>query len=178
VPKTAPPAQEAPSQEPADQQAGRVEQTEPASGEAVDQAAPTNLPEEGTILVSKRPVEVLSGPSATSSVMYGFPAGRQFRVVGRQGDFAQIKDVVSGASGWINEAALAEPPSMPSATSPSWSQPGASGSRVTGPADAKPKATRRDSQATAESAEPAEPRKRPGLFGGGGPFRGLFGGGN
>jgi cell division septation protein DedD len=175
VPKAEPPAQDATTQEQADQPDESVDQTEPAADEAMDQAGQSNLPDDGMILVSRRPVEVLSGPSTTASVMYGFPAGRQFRVIGRQGDFAQIKDVVSGASGWINEAALAEPPSI---AAPTQSRPTG---RTQFTADPKPKATRKAGETTAGSDAPAEPtetRKRPGLFGGGGPFRGLFGGGN
>lgn len=176
VPKTVAPAQDATPQELTDQPGDGVDQTEPGTGDAMDQAGQPDLPDEGMILVSRRPVEVLSDSSATASVMYGFPAGRQFRVIGRQGDFAQIKDVVSGASGWINAAALAEPPSVPSATAPSRSQPGTAGrTHVTEPAAPKPKATKRETQTTADTAEPAQTRKRPGLFGGDGPFRGIFG---
>lgn len=175
VPKAVPPAQEATTQEQADQPAENVDQTEPSADETMDQAGQTDFPDEGIILVSRRPIEVLSGPSTTSSVMYGFPAGRQFRVIGRQGDFAQIKDVGSGASGWINEAALAEPPSV---AAPTQSRPAG---QTQYSADPKPRATRKAGQTAADSEAPSEPvetRKRPGLFGGGGPFRGLFGGGN
>ena len=45
--------------------------------------------------------------------MYGFPAGRPFRVIGREAGFVQIQDLKSSASGWIDEAALAPPPRRP-----------------------------------------------------------------
>jgi hypothetical protein len=176
APETATPKPQPPAQETATAPNQQVEQT----GEAVEQteqAGQPELPDAGTILVSRRSVEVLSGPSASASSMYGFPAGRQFRVIGREGSFIQIKDVVSGASGWIDEAGLAPPPRMPDVSAPSQSRP-AAGTRVTGPADPKPKATRKAGQATVPEAvaeQPVETRKRPGLFGGDGPFRGIFG---
>lgn len=176
VPAPSPPAQEA-ATKPAEQTGEAVDQSQPA-GEAVEQTGQAELPDAGMVLVSRQPVEVLSGPSATASVMYGFPAGRRFTVIGREGGFAQIKDVDSGASGWINEAALAPPPSTPAVSSPSQSRPVG---RTQVIADPKPKATRKPGQSTAGSeapAEPAETRRRPGLFGGDGPFRGIFGGGN
>jgi len=183
TPKPQPPAPEtatAPNQ-PAEPASGVVDQTGP-SGEAVEQAEQPELPDAGMVLVSRRSVEVLSGPSSSAAVMYGFPAGRQFRVIGREGSFTQIQDVVSGAKGWIDEAALAPPPRMPDVSAPSRSKPDAvSRTRATGSADPKPKAVKKGSQPVTDSeaaAEPVETRKRPGLFGGDGPFRGIFGGGN
>lgn len=189
VAKPQPPAQETvPAQETATapgqqtEQTGETAEQPEQTGEAVEQteqAGQPELPDAGTILVSRRSVEVLSGPSASASSMYGFPAGRRFRVIGREGGFIQIKDVESGASGWIDEAGLAPPPRMPDVSAPSQSKPAAvSRTRATGSADPKPKATKKDSQVTADSPEPVQTRKRPGLFGGDGPFRGIFGGGN
>lgn len=66
-------------------------------------------PNGGTILVTKRPVQVLAGPSLSAAVLYGFPAGRPFRLIGRDAGFAQIQDLKSSATGWIDEAALAQP---------------------------------------------------------------------
>ena len=81
-------------------------------GAAVDQA-----PAGSGILVTKRPVEVLAGPSSSASVLYGFPAGRPFRLIGRDAGFAQIQDLKSSATGWIDETALAQPsPSETAAT--------------------------------------------------------------
>lgn len=174
---TAPP----PAAQPATPGAQPAPETATAPDQPVEQAGETEHPDQGTILVSKLPVEVLSAPSATASAMYGFPAGRPFRVIGREGSFTHIQDVESGARGWIDEAALALPPRGPGdRAAPSQGAP-ATGTRVTGSGDPKPKATKRDSQwitGSEPAAEPAPARKRPGLFGGGGPFRGLFGGGN
>ena len=177
------PAQEtatAPGQQ--TEQTGETAEQPDQTGEAVEpteQAGQPELPDAGTILVSRRSVEVLSGPSASASSMYGFPAGRQFRVIGREGGFIQIKDVVSGATGWIDEAGLAPPPRMPDVSAPSQSRPAAvSRTRTTGATDPKPKVTKKDSEVTADSPEPVQTPKRPGLFGGDGPFRGIFGGGN
>src|SRR5262245_33373149 len=45
------------------------------------------------ILVINRPVEVLASPSSSASLLYGFPAGRSVRLIGRDGGFAQIQDL-------------------------------------------------------------------------------------
>jgi len=196
APKTAPATQEAapaPS-EPAGQTGGTAEQTEP-EGDAVGQAAPegdavqqseqADFPGSGMILVARRPVEVLASPSASAPAMYGFPAGRPFRVIGREGGFVQIKDLRSSASGWIDEAALAPPPpSAPAVAAPSQSKPGAVNRKpATESADPKPKAAKKNAPVTAESEPAAEPdpaqaRRPPVLFGRGGFFGGIFGGGN
>jgi hypothetical protein len=117
--------------------------------------------------------------------MYGFPAGRPFRVIGREGGFVQIKDLKSTASGWIDEAALAAPPpSAPSVAAPPQSKPGAVGRKpATVSADPKPKAAKKGAPATADSEPAAKPdpvqaRRPPVLFGRGGFFGGVFGGGN
>ena len=64
----------------------------------------------GKVVVSNRPVEVLAAPSSSSSVLYGFPAGRPFRLIGREAGFAHIQDLKSSATGWIDSAAVAEAP--------------------------------------------------------------------
>jgi hypothetical protein len=193
VPKTAPATQEAapaPS-EPAGQTGGTAEQTMP-EGDAVGQVAPegdavgqseqADLPGAGMILVARKPVQVLAGPSASAPAMYGFPAGRPFRVIGRQGGFVQIKDLRSSASGWIDETALAEPPpSAPAVAAPSQSKPGAVNRK---PATASaPKAANKNAPVTADSEpaagpDPTQARRPPVLFGRGGFFGGIFGGGN
>jgi len=66
----------------------------------------------GTILVSKRAVEVRAGPSLSASILYGFPPGRPFRLIGHEGGFAKIQDLKSSATGWIDETALAAAPSV------------------------------------------------------------------
>jgi hypothetical protein len=73
----------------------------------------------GMILVSKRPIEVLAGPSSSASLLYGFPAGRPFRLIGRKAGFAQIQDLKSGATGWIDDTALTESPPVTEAAASS-----------------------------------------------------------
>ena len=138
------------------------------AGEA-DEHADAELLGSGLILVARRPVEVLASPSSSAPALYGFPAGRPFRVIGRQGGFAHIQDLRSSASGWIDEAALAEPPPAPAASAPVQSK--------TFSTSGKP--TREDSTVTANPgiANPPD-RRRPGLFGQGGLFGGIFGNGN
>jgi hypothetical protein len=154
------------------------------------------------ILVARKPVQVLASPSASAPAMYGFPAGRPFRVIGRQGGFVQIKDLRSSASGWIDEAALARPPaSAPSVAAPGQPKPkvvnqkpgAASGDPkpkavnqkpASAAADPKSKAAaKKGAPVTADSESAAEPdpgqaRRPPVLFGRGGFFGGIFGGGN
>jgi hypothetical protein len=183
VPKTPPPAQEpatAPNEQ-AEQTGEVVEQAEQAD-EAVGHAEQPEPPGSGMILVSRQPIAVLASPSSSAPTMYGFPAGRPFRVIGRDGGFAQIQDLKSGASGWIDEAALAPPPSVPAVSAPSQPKPVAVSRKSAKPsADPKPKATKQDSQVTADSEAATESdsvQKRPGLFGQGGLFGGIFGNGN
>jgi hypothetical protein len=136
------------------------------------------------ILVARKPVQVLASPSASAPAMYGFPAGRPFRVIGRQGGFVQIKDLRSSASGWIEETALAAPPSAPAVARPSQTTPGAVGRKpATASTDPKPKAAKKnapvaDDSETQAEPEAAEPPGRPGLFGRGGLFGGIFGNGS
>ena len=166
-----------------------TENVEP-TGEAVeapeqagDAAEHTEQPEplgSGMILVSRQPVSVLAGPSPSAPALYGFPAGRPFRVIGRDGGFAHIQDLKSSASGWIDEAALAPPPRVPAASAPSQTKPFAVSRNPTNPsAGLKPKATKNHSMGTADSEAATQPdRRRPGLFGRGGVFGGIFGKGN
>jgi len=140
----------------------------PPKGQADDQLS--KAPWSGKIMVAKRPVKVLAAPSPSASAMYGFPAGRPFRAIGREKGFVRIQDVKSGASGWIEEAALAPAPEKPPAAKPATS------------ATTKPASKNKKKQATAETLAPADaepeptPQRRRGLFGGGGLFGGLFGG--
>lgn len=157
-----------------------VGKREPA-GEADEHAEP-ELPGSGIILVARQPVEVLASPSSSAPALYGFPAGRPFRVIGRQGGFAHIQDLKSSASGWIDEAALALPPRAPAISAPSQPKPVAVGRKSAKPStDPKPRATKKDSQVPADSEAATESdlvQKRPGLFGRGGLFGGIFGNGN
>jgi len=84
--------------------------TSPTSSDASIQSTPAGPTVSGMILISKQPIELLAGPSPSASGIYGFPAGRRFRVVGQQSGFAQLQDVKSGATGWIDEAALGQSP--------------------------------------------------------------------
>jgi hypothetical protein len=182
VPKIPPPAQEPATvpNEQAEQTGEVVEQPD----EAVEHAEQTKPPGSGMILVSRQPIAVLASPSSSAPTMYGFPAGRPFRLIGRDGGFAHIQDLKSGASGWIDEAAVAPPPSVPAVSAPSQPKPVAVARTSAKPsADPKPKATKNDSQVAADSEAATEPdpiqtRKGPGLFGRGGLFGGIFGNGN
>ncbi len=175
VAKTPPQAQEpatAPNEQ-AEQTGEAVEQAD----EAVERAEQSEPPGSDMILVSRQPIEVRASPSSSAPTLYGFPAGRSFRVIGRDGAFAQIEDLKSGASGWIDEAALAPPPPRaPAVSAPSRRKP-VSRKSAKPPADSKPNATEKDSQVTADSeaaTEPVQTRTRPGLFGRGGLFGGIF----
>ena len=140
------------------------------AGEAGDAAQPTEppLPDESTILVARRPVELLAGPSPSATVMYGFPAGRPFRVIGQEGGYVQIRDEKSGASGWIDKTALAAPPPrVPVVTTRSRPKPAGAGGR------SSPKPSP-DTSIADELETAVEPPKRPGLFGGDGLFGGIF----
>jgi hypothetical protein len=188
-------------------------QNEPA-GEAVNapadaadaQADQPQLPEGGIILVAKRPVDVRASPSASAPSLYGLPAGRPFRVVGREGGFAHIEDLKSNAGGWIDETALALPPqqraprastSAPPSTSARPANPAqpstvarpvtpaqpkavsASGKPASPSAGQKPATTPKDGAAggtaTTDSDAATQPEGgRPGLFGRGGLFGGIF----
>jgi hypothetical protein len=76
---------------------------------AAEDAQGTPTPDQaGPIVVSKRPVQVLAGPSSSASVLYGFPAGRPFRLIGHEAGFAHIQDLKSSATGWIESTAVAE----------------------------------------------------------------------
>ena len=196
LPQSSPPAQNAVT--------APTEQAEP-TGEAVDEPEPAGLaddhaepelPGSGIILVARQPVEVLASPSSSAPALYGFPAGRPFRVIGREGGFAHIQDLKSSASGWIDEAALALPPRVPAVSAPPQSKPSAVSRKPTNPsAGPKPKASKNDSAVTAAAPKPkasnndsavtadsevATPpdRRRPGLLGRGGLFGGIFGNGN
>ena len=152
-----PPAQNAVPTEPKP----AVNELKPA-GEANEHAEPV-LPGSNIILVARQAVEVRASPSSSAPTLYGFPAGRPFRVIGREGGFAHIQDLKSNASGWIDEAALAQPPIAPGSASAepfsAHGQPAQKSSAVTPRAEAAPQPERR----------------RPGLFGRGGLFGGIFG---
>lgn len=158
---------------------GAVEEPQPA-GATDEHAEQPELPGSDTILVSRQPVEVRASPSSSAPALYGFPAGRPFRVIGREGGFAHIQDLRSSANGWIDEAALAQPPRAPASSAPAQQKPFIAGRKpANSAAGPKPKATQIDSAVTAESEVATHPdRGRPGLFGRGRLFGGIFGNGN
>jgi hypothetical protein len=161
--QSSPPAQNAVTA-PTQQAEPAVNDLQPA-GEAAEQAQ-SELPDSGIILVARLPVEVRASPSSSAPTLYGFPAGRPFRVIGREGGFAHIQDLKSSASGWIDEAALAQPPIAPGASSPTQPKPFS--------ADGKP--AQKNNSVTAGSEVAGQPdRRRRGLFGRGGLFGGIFG---
>jgi hypothetical protein len=173
--------------EPAAETAPPAQGADVAPSEQAEQSGtePPELPDSGMILVSRKPVEVLASPSASAPTMYGFPAGRPFRVIGREGDFAKILDLKSGATGWIDAAALAPPPPVPAVSTPSQPRPAAVGQKPTRSSGSPtPKAAKKDSQVSSGSEAATEPgsvqtRRRPGvLFGQGGIFGGIFGNSN
>ena len=146
------------------------------TGEVVENAEQPEPSGSGMILVSRLPVSVLASPSPSAPTMYGFPAGRPFRVIGHDGSFAHIQDLKSSASGWIDEAALAPPPRVPAASVPSQTKPVAVSRNPTNPSGGlKPKAIENDNAGTANSEPATQPdRRRPGLFGPGGSLRGYL----
>jgi hypothetical protein len=95
------------------------------SASATGAVSPGALPSEsepaddgtGEILITTRQSPIYGSPSASASVLYAFPAGRRLRVVGREGDFVRIKDVQSGATGWVDARTLA-PGSAAAANTP------------------------------------------------------------
>jgi hypothetical protein len=180
--KTPPPAQEPATPNELAGQPGEAAQQADQASQPVDDAGQSGTLGSGTILVSRQPVAMLASPSSSAPTLYGFPAGRPFRVIGHNGGFAQIKDLRSGATGWINEAALVPPPASPAVSAPSQSRPVAASGRPAAPSAAPAsKPTKKDTQVTAspgDSSDAVEAPKRPGLFGRGGLFGGIFGGGN
>ena len=68
---------------------------------------PTTLAAAAEIVMPAKPTAVRAGPSESAPMLYGFPAGRELREIGRDGDFVQVADVESGAQGWVARSALA-----------------------------------------------------------------------
>ena len=101
-------------------------------------------------------------------------------MIGRSAGFAHIQDLKSSASGWIDEAALAPTTSAPVRSAPSQPKPYSVSRIPPNPwAGPTPKVTKNDSAVTADSRAATQPsRKRPGLFGRGGLFGGIFSNGN
>ena len=171
--QSSPPAQNAVAA-PTEQADPSVNEPTPAS--EPDENTESALPHSGIILVARLPVEVRASPSSSAPTLYGFPAGRPFRVIGREGGFAHIQDLKSSASGWIDEAALARPPQDPAESAPAQPKPFSAGRKPTNPSPGpKPKTTRKDGAAPDSEAAAQPDRNRPGLLGRGGLFGGIFG---
>jgi hypothetical protein len=88
VPQTPPPAQETATAPDAQAEHTGAEVEQAGAVEHAEQPEPQGS---GRILVSKQPVAVLASPSSSAPTLYGFPAGRPFRVIGRDGGFAQSR---------------------------------------------------------------------------------------
>ena len=115
----------------------------PSESEPVDDG-------KGEILVTTRLSSIYGNPSASAPVLYAFPAGRQLRVLGREGSFARIKELQSGATGWVDERILAPGASATASTPPALSAPtastepaGESQPAATQPAKPRPSASQR-----------------------------------
>ena len=141
---------------------------------------PPGSPLAGKVLVSQRPVQVLSSPNPSASALYSLPMGRPFRAVATQGNYLRIRDLNSGAGGWIEQAALAPAPAQKRASEPTGAEPtGAAPSGSTASTSRRTTAAtppKRRSSAVTSSPTKQQPKPRSGgLFGGNGPFKGLFG---
>ncbi|MDJ0513344.1 MAG: hypothetical protein QNJ62_07860 [Methyloceanibacter sp.] len=132
---------------------------------------PPGSPLAGKVLVSQRPVQVLSSPNPTASALYSLPVGRPFRAVAKEGNYLRIHDVNSGAGGWIEQAALAPAPAQRRADEPSRAA-SPSTSRRTTTTSSPPRQT---SRVTSSPTREQPKRRSGGIFSGNGPFRGLFG---
>jgi|GEM_PF-1696853 len=145
---------------------------------------PPGSPLAGKVLVSKRPVEVLSSPNPSASALYSLPMGRPFRAVAMQGNYLRIQDVNSGAGGWIEKAALAPAPAQkraveatPAAPPPraTASTPRRAAPSRAAPTRAAPTRPRQGSTVTSSPSKKKPKRRSGGLFKGNGPLKGLFG---
>jgi hypothetical protein len=151
---------------------------------AVTETKPKEPTDSGMILVSKVPIEVRAHPSSSASVMYGFPPGRRFRLIGQESGFAEIQDLRSGATGWIDETTLGNLPGESAASVPSKPKPDSHTQKETtasvqaseakpaprkqkvGTASVEPKPkTITKRHVTATQQHPVQNHKRHGIFG-------------
>ena len=58
------------------------------------------------VRVADSAAEVRAGPYAEAAMLFGFPYGRQLRVLSREAGFAEVVDLGSKQTGWIAESAL------------------------------------------------------------------------
>lgn len=59
--------------------------------------------------VSDSAATVRSGPSGDAAMLFGFPRGRELRLLSREPGWAELMDVRSKQVGWIAESSLQEP---------------------------------------------------------------------
>ncbi len=96
-----PTADAAPQQSPQDAASpDDADQSEAATpGETPDQAQ--------AVWIVATTADVHNQPSAQAPSIYSLPAGRQVRVLARDNGWAQVQDVASGGTGWIDAQILA-----------------------------------------------------------------------
>jgi hypothetical protein len=70
-------------------------------------AAPKATPNDEWAQIADYTTMVFAEPTAASSVLSAYPAGRPLRVIAREHGFARVQDLGSGQFGWVKEAALA-----------------------------------------------------------------------
>lgn len=61
------------------------------------------------VQVSDSAATVRSGPSGDAAMLFGFPRGRELRLLSREPGWGELKDVRSKQVGWIAESSLQEP---------------------------------------------------------------------
>lgn len=81
---------------------------EPMDSDTSLQAADSVDRQGEVVRVADSAAEVRAGPSAEAAMLFGFPYGRQLRVLSREAGFAEVVDLGSKQTGWIAESALSE----------------------------------------------------------------------
>lgn len=61
------------------------------------------------VQVSDSAATVRSGPSGDAAMLFGFPRGRELRLLSREPGWGELMDVRSNQVGWIAESSLQEP---------------------------------------------------------------------
>jgi hypothetical protein len=96
-----PTADAAPQQAPQDAAA-------PDDADQSEAAAPGETPGQGQgIWIVATTADVHNQPSDQAPSIYSLPAGRQVRVLARDNGWAQVQDVASGGTGWVDAQMLA-----------------------------------------------------------------------
>jgi hypothetical protein len=102
-----------------------------AAGDAADGAAPERIagaarapesaaarPNGERARVADKAAAVRAGPSDEAAMLFGFPHGRELRVLSREAGYAEIVDLRSKATGWIAESALERADAKPRLAAP------------------------------------------------------------